>query len=186
MADLVYSVMTSLDGYLEDEQGDFSWAAPGADVHQFVNDLTRPVGTFLFGRRMYETMLYWETAPTGPDADAVAVDFTRIWQAADKVVYSRTLEEPFSARTRIEPDFDPARVQDLKAGSERDLAVGGAELGAQAIAAGLVDEIQLFLSPIVVGGGKPALPSGVTMALDLVDERRFDDGTVFLRYRTRR
>jgi dihydrofolate reductase len=183
VADLIFSAIASLDGYIEDEQGDFQWAAPDEEVHRFVNDLTRPVGTFLMGRRMYETMLYWETAPTGPDEHDIAVDFTRIWQAADKVVFSRTLTEPFSASTRIEPAFDPDLVRDLKRTAGADLTVGGPELAGQAFAAGLVDELQLFLVPTVVGGGKPALPAGTHLGLALTDERRFENGTVFLRYR---
>jgi dihydrofolate reductase len=184
MAKLIYSALASLDGYIEDAGGSFDWAAPDAEVHAFVNDLERPVGTHLYGRRMYETMVYWETAPTsGAIDDAIHNDFATIWQAADKVVYSTTLESAPSARTRIERAFDPDAVRELKASAERDLSIGGATLGAEALRAGLVDELHLFLSPIVVGGGKPALPDGLRIQLELLDERRFDSGTVYLQYR---
>jgi dihydrofolate reductase len=183
MARLIYSAITSLDGYIADAAGNFDWAAPDAEVHGFVNELERPIGTYLYGRRMYETMVYWETAEAGPDDSSPERDYVGIWRAADKVVYSTTLEAPSSARTRIERAFDPAEIQRLKTESERDLGVGGAHLAAQAIAAGFVDEIQLFLTPILVGGGTAALPDGVHVPLELVDERRFSNGTVFLRYR---
>jgi dihydrofolate reductase len=182
MARLVYAALTSLDGFVEDETGRFDWAAPDAEVHAFVNDLERTVGTHLYGRRMYETMVYWETVAGGPPH---IQEYAEIWQAADKVVYSRTLEAVTSARTRIERDFDPEAVQRLKASSDRDLSIGGAELAAQAIAAGLVDELHLFLAPVLVGGGKPALPDGGHVPLELLDERRFASGFVYLRYRTR-
>jgi dihydrofolate reductase len=182
MANLVYSAITSLDGYVADADGNFDWAAPDDEVHGFVNDLERSVGTYLYGRRMYDTMVYWETAgPTPPQSEAER-DFIEIWQAADKVVYSRSLDAPSSARTRIEREFDPATVRRLKSESERDISVGGAHLAAQAIAAGLVDEIQLFVTPIIVGGGNAALPHGVRVALESIDEHRFGNGTVFLRY----
>jgi dihydrofolate reductase len=182
MAKLIYSAIASLDGYVEDEHGVFDWAAPDEEVHAFVNDLERPIGTYLYGRRMYETMVFWETAGQAPDASAVARDFAAIWCAADKVVYSRTLDRPSSARTRIEPDFDVAAVSRMKATSTSDITVGGAELAGQAIAAGLVDELQLFLSPVVVGGGKRALPEHVRVGLELLDERRFAGGVLYLRY----
>ena len=185
MAKLLYSAITSLDGYVEDESGDFGWAAPGEEVHAFVNDLEREVGTYLYGRRMYETMTYWETALEQAD-HPVERDYAEIWQAADKVVFSRTLEEPASARTRIEREFDPAAVRELKASAERDLTIGGAELAGQALAAGLVDEVSLLMSPVLVGGGKPALPDGVPLDLELLDERRFEGGTVYLSYRVDR
>jgi len=184
MAKLIYSAITSLDGYVEDEAGKFDWAAPDEEVHAFVNDLERPVGTYLYGRRMYEVMTYWETAHTVTGQARVMQDFAELWQAADKVVYSKTLEAVSSARTRIERDFDPEAVRRVKASGERDVTVGGAELAAQAIRAGLVDECHLFLSPMVVGGGKRALPDGVRMKLELLDERRFANGVVHLHYRT--
>ena len=185
MAKLIYSAIMSLDGYVADEAGAFDWAAPDEEVHTFVNDLERPVGTYLYGRRMYEVMLYWETAHTHADQPPFVQDFTGIWQAADKIVYSRTLETVSSARTRIERDFDPEAVRRMKATAGRDLTVGGPELAAQAIKAGLVDECDLFIVPIVVGAGKPAFPHGARLTLDLLDQRRFGSGVVHLHYRTR-
>jgi dihydrofolate reductase len=180
VAKLIYSAIASLDGYVADEDGVFDWAAPDAEVHAFVNDLERPIGTYLYGRRMYETMVYWETVT---DEHPVSRDFAAIWQAADKIVYSRTLDEVGSARTRIEREFEPEAVRELKASAERDITVGGAELAGVALRAGVVDEIQLFLNPVVIGGGKHALPDGVRLGLELLDERRFASGVVFLRYR---
>ena len=185
MAKLIYSAITSLDGYVADEEGNFDWAAPDEEVHSFVNDLERPIGTYLYGRRMYEVMRAWETMDTGPEQPPVVEDFAKIWQAADKIVYSKTLETATSARTRIEREFDPEAVRQLKAQAARDITVGGPELAAQALEAGLVDELHLFLSPIVVGGGKQSLPNGVNVELELLDERRFGNGVVHLRYRTR-
>jgi dihydrofolate reductase len=185
MAKLIYSAITSLDGYIADEDGNFDWAAPDEEVHRFVNDLERPVGTYLYGRRMYEVMAAWETAHTLADQRPVMQDFAQLWQAADKIVYSKTLETPSSARTRIEPDFDPAAVRQLKTQAERDISVGGPDLAAQAIKAGLVDEFHLFLVPIVVGGGNQALPDHVRLKLELLDERRFGNGVVHLRYAAR-
>jgi dihydrofolate reductase len=185
MANLIYSAITSLDGYVADEDGNFDWAAPDEEVHGFVNELERQVGTYLYGRRIYETMVYWETAHTLPDQPPVVEDFAQIWQAADKIVYSRTLETVSSARTRIERDFDPEAVGQLKASAGRDLSVGGPDLAAQAIKAGLVDEYHLFLTPVVVGGGKPSLPDQVRVKLELLDERRFGSGVVHLHYRTK-
>jgi dihydrofolate reductase len=185
MAKLIYSAIMSLDGYIADEDGNFDWAAPDDEVHAFINDLERPIGTYLYGRRMYEVMVYWETALIAPDQSPVFQDFARIWQAADKVVYSKTLGRVSSARTRIERDFDPEAVRALKATAGRDLTLGGPDLAAQAIKTGLVDEWQLFVVPIVVGGGKSALPKNVRVKLELLEERRFGSGVVFLRYRTR-
>jgi dihydrofolate reductase len=185
MAKLIYSAIASLDGYVEDQQGKFDWAAPDEQVHAFVNDLERPVGTYLYGRRMYETMAFWETVPTSGDQPAVTRDFAAIWQAAEKVVYSRALRALSSARTRIERDFDPAAIRRLKESSARDISVGGAELAGEAFAAGLVDECHLFLCPIVVGGGKRALPDGVRAPLELLGERRFRSGVVHLHYEVR-
>ena len=183
MARLIYSAIMSLDGYIADADGDIEWAAPDEEVHAFVNELERPVGAYLYGRRMYETMRYWETAHTLPDQSAVSLDFARIWQAADKIVYSATLQAPDTARTRVERDFDPDQVRKLKEAAGRDLTVGGAHLAAQAIAAGLVDEYQLFLVPAVVGGGTRALPDQVRLNLALAEEREFGGGTVYLCYR---
>jgi dihydrofolate reductase len=185
MAKLIYSAITSLDGYLADADGNFDWAAPDEEVHAFVNDLERPVGTYLYGRRMYEVMVYWETAPTLAGQPPSVQDFAEIWRATDKIVYSRTLETVSSARTRIERDFDAEAVRQMKAAAGRDITVGGPDLAAQAIKAGLVDEYQLFVAPIVVGGGKQSLPNTVRLKLELLDERRFGSGVVHLRYRTR-
>jgi dihydrofolate reductase len=182
VAKLIYSAIASLDGYIEDEHGSFGWAAPDDEVHRFVNELERPIGTYLYGRRMYETMAAWETM----SADEPALrDYAELWRAADKVVYSRTLESASSARTRIEREFNPEAVRRLKASARDDLSVGGPELAAVAIRAGLVDELRLFLVPVLVGGGKPALPDGVRANLELLDEGRFGNGTVYLRYRIR-
>jgi dihydrofolate reductase len=185
MAKLIYSAITSLDGYVADENGNFDWAAPDEEVHRFVNDLERPIGTYLYGRRIYETMVYWETADTLPDQPPFIQDFAGIWQAADKIVYSKTLETLSSARTRIERDFDPEAVRQLKATAGRDISVGGADLAAQAIKAGLVDEYHLLLTPIIVGGGHQSLPDNVRLELELLDERRFGNGVVHLHYRTK-
>jgi dihydrofolate reductase len=185
VAKLVYSAITSLDGYVADEDGTFDWSEPDEEVHAFVNDLERPVGTYLYGRRMYEVMVGWETAQTFADQRPVMLDFAAIWRAADKVVYSSTLETVSSARTRIERGFDPAAVRLMKAQAGADLTVGGADLAAQAIKAGLVDECHLLVVPVVVGGGKQSLPSNVRLTLELLDERRFGNGTVHLHYRVK-
>ncbi|HEX9350964.1 MAG TPA: dihydrofolate reductase family protein [Gaiellaceae bacterium] len=185
MAKLIYSAIASLDGYVADEDGNFDWAEPDEEVHSFVNDLERPVGTYLYGRRMYQVMVYWETAHTLADQPPFIQDFAEIWQAADKIVYSRTLKAVSSARTRIERDFDPEAVRQLKGSAGRDITVGGPELAAQAIKAGLVDEYHLLVTPIVVGGGKQSLPDDVRLKLELLDERRFGNGFVHLHYRTR-
>jgi dihydrofolate reductase len=183
---LIYSAIASLDGYVEDADGRFDWAAPDDDVHAFINDLERPVGTYLLGRRMYETMVCWESPPDLAEQSAATQDYAEIWQAADKIVYSRTLPSVSSAKTRIEREFDPEAVRQLKATAAHDLTVGGAELAARAIEAGLVDEYQLFVVPVVVGGGKRALPDDVRVTLELLDERGFGNGTVYLRYRASR
>jgi dihydrofolate reductase len=184
MAKLIYSAIASLDGYVADADGAFEWAAPDDEVHAYVNDLERPIGTYLYGRRMYETMVYWETVDTGPDQASPARDFAEIWRKADKVVYSTTLETASSARTRIERNFDPDAVRELKGNAARDITIGGATLAGEALRAGLVDECHLFLTPIIVGGGTPALPDGVRIPLELLDERRFGAGVVYLRYRS--
>jgi dihydrofolate reductase len=185
MAKLIYSAIASLDGYIADEEGNFDWAAPDEEVHTFVNDLERPVGTYLYGRRMYEVMRAWEHPEAFAGQSPVTRDFASIWQATDKVVYSSVLETVDTARTRIERDFDPEAVRRLKASAEHDLTVGGPHLAAEAFKAGLVDEIQLFLAPIIVGGGNQALPDHVRLPLELLDERRFGSGVVYLCYRTR-
>jgi dihydrofolate reductase len=183
MAKLIYTAITSLDGYVADEDGNFDWAEPDEDVHSLVNDLERPIGTYLYGRRLYDVMVAWETIA---DEQPFIKDYAEIWRAADKVVYSRSLEDVSSARTRIERSFDPDAVRQMKAEAERDISVGGPELAGQAIRAGLVDEIQLFLSPVVVSGGTRALPNDVRVDLELLAERRFDNGVVYLRYRTKK
>jgi dihydrofolate reductase len=182
MAKLIYSAIASLDGYVEDEQGRFEWAAPDEEVHAFINDLERPISTYLYGRRMYETMVFWETVDTS-DEPAAMRDFAEIWRGAEKIVYSRTLHAASSARTRIERDFDADAIRRLKESSGSDIAVGGAELAGQAIAEGLVDECHLLLGPIIVGGGKRALPGNVRVQLELLDERHFRSGVVHLHYR---
>jgi dihydrofolate reductase len=182
MARLIYSVLGSLDGYFEDADGRFDWAAPDEDVHAFVNDLERPIGTYLYGRRMYETMVFWETAPTDGEP-TVFRDYAAIWRAAEKIVYSRTLEAVSSARTRIEREFDPDVIRALKRGAAADISVGGSELAGQALAAGLIDELHLLLCPIIVGGGKPALPDHVRADLELLGERRFQSGVVYVSHR---
>jgi len=185
MAKLIYSALSSLDGYVADEDGNFDWAAPDEQVHAFVNDLMRTVGTHLYGRRLYEVMTGWETDPGLAEQSPVMRDFAELWQAADKIVYSSTLATPSTARTRIERTFDPDAVRELKAAADRDLIVGGPELAAQAFAAWLVDECSLILAPIIVGGGKRSLPDHVRLQLELLDERRFGNGMVHLHYRTR-
>jgi dihydrofolate reductase len=185
MAKLIYSAIASLDGYVADEDGNFDWSAPDEEVHSFVNDLERPIGSYLYGRRMYEVMSNWETAHTLPDQPPFIRDYTEIWQAADKIVYSKTLETVSSARTRIERDFDPEAVKQMKASAGRDITVGGPDLAGQAIKAGLVDELHLFLAPTLVGGGKQSLPDDVHLKLELLGERRFGNGVVHLHYRTR-
>ena len=185
MARLIYTAITSLDGCVADREGRFDWAEPDQEVHAFVNDLERPAGTYLYGRRMYETMVYWETAHAVAGQPSVARDYAAVWQAADKVVFSRTLEAVSSARTRIERAFVPEAVRRLKASAERDLTVGGPELAGHAIRAGLVDEYRLFVTPVAVGGGSRALPEEIRIDLELLDERRFRSGVVYLCYRPR-
>ena len=180
VARLIYSAIASLDGYVADEEGKWDWSVPDDDVHALVNDLARPLGTWLLGRRMYEVLAAWETID---DEDPVIRDFAEIWRSADKVVYSRTLQAASSARTRIEREFDPETVRRMKAESERDLSIAGPGVAAHAFRAGLIDEIQLYLSPIIVGAGNPALPDGVKVPLELLDERRFGNAVVHLRYR---
>ncbi|QDP96939.1 deaminase [Microlunatus elymi] len=182
MAKLIYSAITSLDLYVEDADGGFDWAAPDEEVHAFFNDLERPIGSYLYGRRMYQTMVFWETVDT-TDEPAAMGDYAQLWRAADKIVFSRSLQTVGSARTRIETDFNLGAIRRLKQTSATNLSIGGAELAGQAIAAGLVDEIGLLIQPILVGGGKPALPANVRSGLDLIEERRFDSGVVYLRYR---
>jgi dihydrofolate reductase len=183
MGKLVYSAIASVDGYTADTTGDFEWAAPDPEVHAFVNDLERDVGTYLYGRRMYETMRVWQTMAEDPGESAEVVDFANIWRAADKVVYSSTLADVSTPRTRILRRFEPDAVRELVATSDRDVGVGGPTLAVEAFRAGLVDEVQLFHVPISVGGGTPAMPRDLAVPLELLDEYRFAGGTVFLRYR---
>jgi dihydrofolate reductase len=183
MAKLIYGAISSLDGYVADSDGNFDWSAPDEEVHRFVNDLERSNGTYLYGRRMYEVMRYWETAPTGNGELSAAEDYARIWQAADKIVYSTSLQQISSARTSLEREFDPQAVQDMKATAARDITVSGPTLAAQALNFGLIDECHFFLTPVVVGGGTSALPDNVRLQLELLDERRFGNGVVHLHYR---
>ncbi len=184
MAKLIYSALTSLDGYTVDATGDFDWAAPDEEVHAYVNDLERPIGTYLYGRRLYEVMRYWETLELDPEPE-VARDYARIWRSTDKIVYSSTLTAPVTERTRVERTFDPDAVRRMKDEAARDISIGGAHLAAAAIRAGLVDEYVQFLTPIIVGGGTRFLPDDVRVELELIDERRFSNGFVSVRYRAR-
>ena len=186
MAKLIYTVIVSHDGYIADRTGNFDWAEPGEEALAFINDHEKPVGTYLYGRRMYETMVGWETDPALAQQSSLMGDFADIWKAADKIVYSRTLEKASTARTRIEREFEPEPVRELKATARADLSVSGPGLAVHALRAGLVDELQVYLTPIVVGGGTPYLPDGVRLNLQLTDQRRFDDGMVYLRYDVRR
>ncbi|WP_102192619.1 dihydrofolate reductase family protein [Microbacterium aurantiacum] len=185
MAKLIYSMFTSLDGYAEAAEGDLGSGAEDEEVHTFVGDTFRHVGTYLYGRRMYETMVFWETAHALPDVPPHIEQYARDWQAAEKVVYSTTLESASSAKTRIERSFDPEAVRLLKAESDHDLSVDGPTLAAQAISAGLVDEYHLFITASVVGGGKRFFPDGVRLDLELVEERAFRSGLLYARYQTR-
>lgn len=185
MAHLIYSALASLDGYIEDMDGNFDWAAPDEEMHRFINNLERPAGTHLYGRRMYETLMVWETDPNLVAHSPITRDFAEIWQAANKIVYSRTLPAVATRNTHLERNFDPEAIRQLKASAEQDILIGGPELAAQAFGAGLIDECQMFLCPIILGGGKRCFPAGVRLELELVEERRFGCGVVFLRYRTR-
>src|SRR6266540_40384 len=167
MAHLIYSAITSLDGYIEDMDGKFDWAAPDKEVHSFINNLERNAGTYLYGRRMYETMMVWETDPTLAADSPITRDYAEIWQAANKIVYSRTLGTVSTRKTRLERNFNPEAVRQLKAAAGHDISIGGPELAAHAFQAGLIDECQLFLAPVLVGGGKPALPKNIHLALEL-------------------
>jgi dihydrofolate reductase len=183
MAKLIYVSNVSLDGYIEDEHGNFGWTEPNDEGFAFVTDLVRPVGTHLYGRRMYETMAVWETDPALAAQSELMSDFANVWQAAEKVVYSTTLDAVPTAKTKLERNFDPDSVRDMKASATSDLAVGGPNLAAHAFKAGLVDECHLFICPVVLGGGKVSLPSGTRIELELLDQRRFSNGVVYLRHR---
>jgi dihydrofolate reductase len=184
MAILIFSAILSLDGYIADQQGNFDWAVPSEQVHSLINDLMQPVGTYLYGRRMYQVMVGWEDLHRLPDPTPVMQEFAKLWQQANKIVYSRTLETVTSARTRLERDFDPQAVREMKQTQRGAMTIAGPELAAQAFRSGLVDECQLFIAPIMVGGGTPALPSDLMLRLELIDQRHFDNGTVYLHYRT--
>jgi dihydrofolate reductase len=185
MGTLIYEMITSLDGYINDAKGEFDWYTPDEELHTFVNKATRPVGTFLLGRRMYETMVYWETAHTIPDQPEFMLEWARMWQARDKIVYSTSLESVSSERTRLERAFDPDAVRALKASTERDLTVDGPGLAATALRAGLVDEVGQYVCPVVVGGGTRFLPDDLRLDLELASEHRFNNGVVHVRYRVR-
>lgn len=185
MARLIYSALASLDGYIEDKNGNFDWAAPDEEVHKFINDLERSAGTHLYGRRMYEILMVWETDPSFTVDSPLLIDFAEIWQAADKIVYSKTLGAVSTRKTQLERNFDPTAVRQLKETAEQDILIGGPELAAHAFRAGLVDEYHLFIMPIIIGGGKPALPDNLQQELELLEERHFASGVVFLRYQMR-
>ena len=185
MADLIYPAITSLDGYIEDKSGQFDWAEPDEELHQFFNDLERTAGTSLYGRRMYETMAVWETDPGFTAGSPVMEEFAAIWQAGDKIVFSRTLQSVATTRTRLEREFEPDAIRELKRTAKTDISIGGPGLAAHAFRSGLIDQIHLFLSPISLGGGKPSLPEDVRLELELLEERRFGNGTVHLHYRTK-
>lgn len=185
MAKLIYSALSSLDGYIEDKAGNFDWAVPDEEVHTFINNLEREVGTYLVGRRMYETMMVWETDPSLAADSPITRDYAEIWQAANKIVYSKSLEAVSTRRTRIEREFDPETIRRLKQAADRDISIGGPGLAAHAFRSGLIDECQLFLTPISLGSGKRSLPGDIRLELELLDERRFGNGMVFLRYRVK-
>ena len=185
MAKLIYFTPTSLDGFIAGENEDMDWSVPDDEVMAFINDRLRPIGTCLYGRRMYETMMVWQTPEVLPGPTPADMDFARIWQAADKIVYSRSLEAVSTPKTRLEREFEPQAVRALKAHLPHDISVDGTDLAAQAIRAGLVDEVQLLVVPFILGGGKRVLPGGVRVKLDLLEERRFGNGWVYPRYRTR-
>jgi len=185
MAKLIYAAIASLDGYVADEQGEFGWSMPDEEVHSFVNDLERPVGTHLYGRRMYEVMKVWETDDLLAGQPPCIHDYAAIWRAADQIVYSRSLDDVETSRTKLERTFDPAAVRQLKETEEREISIGGPELAAQAIEADLVDEIHLLLVPVAVGAGKPALSIHSHLPLQLLDHRSFGNGTIYLRYDSR-
>ena len=185
MAHLIYSAISSLDGFIEDLDGNFDWAMPDEEVHRFINNLERATSTYLLGRRMYETMMVWETDPNLAADSPLMRDFAEVWQAANKIVYSKTLETVSTRKTQIERNFNPEAIKQLKKTAQQAISIGGPELAAHAFRAGLIDECHLFLIPILLGGGKSALPDNVRLELELLEERRFGNGTVYLRYRTR-
>lgn len=185
MALLNYSAFASLDGYIADEQGDFSWAMPSPEAHTLANELMEPIGTCIYGRRMYEMMTYWDSPEATAEGSGIEYDFAMTWRAADKIVYSRTLAEVATARTRLEREFRSDDILKLKAEATADIEIGGPTIAAAALHAGLVDQFALFIVPVVIGGGIPAFPPGLKQAWELMDERRFADGMVYLRYRSK-
>jgi dihydrofolate reductase len=185
MARLVYAVLASLDGYVADEAGNFDWAAPGEDVHRFINELERSVGTYLFGRRLYEIMAVWQDFPDIEQEPEVIGEYAAIWQSADKIVYSETLAAVTTPKTRLDRSFDPQSVRAMVTDQEQDVSIGGPTLASHALRAGIVDDIHLFIVPHIVGGGTPCWPAGLPLQLDLAEQERFSDGTVYLHYTTR-
>ena len=185
MGKLIYSMATSLDGYVADASGNFDWAAPDEELHRWFNEVSAPLGTYLYGRHMYETILYWETALDEPSLQEYERDWARQWQAAQKVVYSTTLERVSSERTRLERVFDPQAVRSLKGASERDMSVDGPTLAASALRAGLVDEIGQYVAPVIVGGGTAFYPDDLRLDLELLEQRVFGNGVVYMRYTVR-
>lgn len=185
MAKLIYSLLMSVDGYIEDKDGRFDWATPDEQMHAYINEISAPIGTSLYGRKMYEMMVYWETAHTIPNQPQIVLDWARQWQAAEKIVYSTTLAEPRSARTKIERAFDPETIRQLKARSGHDIDIAGPEIAAHALKAGLVDELLMIVSPVIIGGGKRFLPDNVRLDLELIENRQFDNGFVAVRYAVR-
>jgi dihydrofolate reductase len=184
MGNLIYFAITSLDGYIEDDSGTFDWAVPDDEVHTFINNQMRSVSTYLYGRRMYETMAAWETVTSAPGLSPPMHEFAEIWRAADKVVYSTTLEDVRTARTRLESNLDRAHIRQMVAEATTDITIAGPELAAHAFRAGLIDECQLLIAPVAIGGGKRCFPTELRVDLRLVDERRFGNGMTFLRYET--
>jgi dihydrofolate reductase len=182
MAKLIYVTNVSLDGFIEDEHGDFGWTEPNDEQFAFITELIRPIGTYLYGRRLYESMAVWETEPALAAQSELTADFAHVWQAADKIVYSTTLDAVFTGNSRLERRFDPDAIRTMKAAATRDLMLGGANFAAHAFRAGLVDECHLFIGPVLVGRGKPALPGDLRVELELLDERRFDNGILYVRY----
>ncbi len=182
MARLIYSALASLDGYIEDQNGNFDWAMPDEEVHAFINNLERTAGTYLLGRKMYETLMVWETDPSLAADSPLMQDYAQIWQAAEKIVYSKTLTTVPTRKTTLEQNFDPARIKALKKTAQQNIVIGGPNLAAHAFSEGLIDEFHLFLMPIVLGGGKPCLPDNLRLGLELLAERRFQNGTVYLHY----
>ena len=183
MSKLIYAVNTSVDGFMEDQDGNFGWTEPNDEVFKFITDLMRPIGTHLLGRRMYETMMVWETDPKFAAESSLKRDFAEVWQAANKIVFSTTLENLPTRKTQLMRSFEPETIRQLKANSEHDILIEGPEIASHAFRAGLIDECHLFILPVVVGGGKSAIPNNLRLNLELLEEQHFGNGTVYLRYR---